>query len=134
MNIGFYAKSIVTIIAAGLGILVAALADNTVSALEYVNIGIALVTAIGVYLIPNLPAGPATVGKTFVAAAGAALAALATVLATTLDFSAVSSSDWLSVLLAAGAAIGVYIIPNEKPTTTNVVYNNSIIGTSKSAR
>lgn len=113
MNIGFYAKSIVTIIAAGLGILVAALADNFVSSLEYVNIGIALVTAIGVYLIPNLPAGPAKVGKTFVAAAGAGLAALATILATTLDFSVVTSSDWLSVLLAAGAAIGVYIVPNE---------------------
>jgi hypothetical protein len=113
MNIGIYAKSIVMIISAGIGILVAALSDNLVSATEYTNIGIAIVTAVGVYLVPNLSAGAAKFAKSIVAFGGAALTALVVVLGNTVGFLDVSSSDWLAVLLAGLAAIGLYIVPNQ---------------------
>lgn len=112
MNIGFYAKSIIMVLAAGVGILTAALSDGVVSATEFVNIAIAIVTAVGVYLIPNLPAGPGKIAKFLVAAVGAGLQALVIVLGDTLGWADVSSSDWLNVLLAALAAVGLYIVPN----------------------
>ena len=129
MNIGAYAKSIVMIIAAGVAILVAALSDNVVSATEGVNVGIAIVTAVGVYLVPNLPAGPARYGKTFVALGGAALTALVAILGGTLGFTDVTASDWLSVALAGLAAIGLYIIPNGPavPTVINVTANSATV-------
>jgi len=112
MNISVYAKAIVMIISAGIAILGSALTDNLVTPIEYVNIAIAMVTAIGVYLIPNLPAGLAKFGKTFVVLAGASLMALAVVLGAALSWGAVTSSDWISVALAGLAAIGVHVIPN----------------------
>lgn len=121
MNISVYAKSIVMIIAAGIAILGSALTDNLVTPIEYVNIAIAMVTAIGVYLIPNLPAGPAKFGKTIVALAGASLMTLAVVLGTALSWGAVTSSDWIAVVLAGLAAIGIYIIPNGAPVNQVVV-------------
>jgi hypothetical protein len=119
MNAGQYAKTITTIIAAGLGILVAALSDDVVSAVEFVNIVIAIVTAVGVYLVPNLPEGPARYLKTIVAFAGAALATLALILGESLGFGDVTSADWLTVLLAGLTVIGVYVIPNVSRGITN---------------
>jgi len=128
MNIGQYAKSIVTVIAAGVGILTAALSDGVVTPVEYVNIAIAIVVAFGVYLVPTLPAGPARIGKTIVAAAGASLSALVIIVAGATGFGAVTTGDWLAVALAGLAAVGVYIVPNitkapvtETPAAT-VVY------------
>lgn len=113
MNIGHYAKSIVMVLAAALGILTSALSDDTVTAIEYVNIAIAVVTAVAAYIIPNLGEGPAKYAKFFVAAGGAALAALATIIGTSLGFGDVTSSQWLLVILAGLAAVGLYIVPNE---------------------
>lgn len=112
MNIGFYAKSIVMVIAAGIGILTAALSDGVVSATEFVNIAIAIVTAVGVYIIPNLEEGAGKIAKFLVAAFGAGLQALVVILGDSLGWTDVSSSDWLNVLLAALAAVGLYIVPN----------------------
>lgn len=120
MNVGFYAKAIVSILAAGLGILTAALSDGKVSPVEFVNVAIAIVTAVGVYLIPNLPDGPARVAKTIVAFSGAVLTALVTVLGNVAGWDGVAASDWLTVLLAGLGAVGVYVIPNETPTKTVV--------------
>lgn len=107
MNPSHYAKSILAIAAAAIGILVAALADNTVTTAELVNVGIAVVTAVGVYLIPNLPAGPARYFKSGVALLGAALTALASFIT-----DGVTTAEWLQIALAALAAIGVYVVPN----------------------
>lgn len=112
MNIGYYAKSIVMVIAAGIGILTAALSDGVVSATEFVNIAIAIVTAVGVYIIPNLEAGVGSIAKFLVAAVGAGLQALIVVLGDNLGWVDVSTSDWLNVLLASLAAVGLYIVPN----------------------
>jgi hypothetical protein len=112
MRIGQYAKAIVLVLAAGLSIFVAASTDNVVSPVEYTNIGLGILTAIGVYLIPNLQAGVAKYAKTFVAFGGAAATALAVIVANAADWNGVTQNDWLGVLLAGLAAIGLFIVPN----------------------
>lgn len=52
---GKYAKGIVAVIGAAIVALQLALEDNSVSNAEWVTIALALVTAVGVYLIPNSP-------------------------------------------------------------------------------
>ncbi len=53
-----YAKSILAVIGAGVLALQAALEDDVVLANEWTTIAIALITAIGVFLIPNKPPDP----------------------------------------------------------------------------
>ncbi len=110
-----YSKSILAIVAAGIAVVVAALSDGTVTPSEMVNVAIAMVTAVGVYLVPNLPSGPAKYFKTGVAILGAALAALVSFIT-----DGVSLSEWLQIALAALAAIGVYVVPNEEPAKLGV--------------
>lgn len=107
MRISTYAKAIVYIITAGLVVLGAALTDDVVSTSEWLNIGIAGVTAVGVYLVPNLGTGVQHYAKGIVAFVGAALAALASFLS-----DGVTSAEWVLVALAALGAIGVVIVPN----------------------
>lgn len=113
LKIGTYAKALLAILAAGLVVLAAAITDDDVSSPELVNVGIAIVTAIGVYLIPNLPEGRGVRGyaKGAVAFLGAALAALASFLS-----DGVTNAEWVLIALAALGAIGVTIVPN---TTAN---------------
>jgi hypothetical protein len=117
MKVSEYAKSIVMVLAAGLGIFTAAISDGVVSPVEWVNIGISLVAAVGVYLIPNLSSGAAAYAKSIVAFGGAALAALALIVANVANFGVVTPSDWLGVVLAGLGAIGLYIVPNSKAVT-----------------
>jgi len=102
-----YTKSLLAIVAAALGILVTGLADDVLTAAELTNVAIAIVTALGVYLVPNLPSGPAAYLKFAVALLGAALVALSSFLD-----GGVSTSEWLQVALAGLTAIGVYVVPN----------------------
>lgn len=102
-----YSKAVLMIIASAVTILVAALSDNVVTVSELVNVAIAIVTAIGVYLVPNLADGAARYLKFGVAIVGAALVALSSALT-----DGVTISEWLQILLAALAAIGVVIVPN----------------------
>lgn len=103
-----YSKSILMIIASAVTVLVAALSDNVVTVPELVNVAIAIVTAVGVYLVPNLDSGLARYFKFIVALIGAALVSLSSVLT-----DGVTSAEWLQILLAALAAIGVVIVPNK---------------------
>jgi hypothetical protein len=121
-NIGAYAKSIVSILAAALAILATALTDGVVTSAEYVNIGIATLTAVGVFLVPNLPDKARGYTKSIVAFGGAALAALITILGASYGFLDVTASDWITVLLAGLGAIGVAIIPNAPaPVATTAI-------------
>jgi hypothetical protein len=128
MRIGQYAKAIVLVLAAGLSIFVAASTDGVVSPVEYTNIGLGILTAVGVYLIPNLKAGVGKYAKTIVAFGGAALTALAVVVATSADWNGVSQNDWLGVLLAGLAAIGLFIVPNSSavPAVSTVNITNEL--------
>lgn len=110
MLVSSYSKSILAVVAAGIAVLIPAIGDNHVDATEFVNVAIAIVTAVGVYFAPNGNGNP--VLKTLVAFVGAALAALVNILGGTLGWAEVSLADWLTVLLSALAAVGVYIVPN----------------------
>jgi hypothetical protein len=126
MTINRYAKTILAIIAAGLGILTAALSDDVVTPAELVNVAIAVVTAVGVYLVPNTPATAARTLKTIVAAGGAALTALSSALT-----DGVTTGEWLQIALAALAAVGVYVVPNQDgptPATHVHVENHTAAG------
>ncbi|WP_439593877.1 hypothetical protein [Microbacterium sp.] len=108
MNIGHYAKSLLYIALAVVGILITALADEVVSIDELVNIAIVGVGAITVYLVPNLPSGVGAYAKVIVTFIVAGLVALQSFLT-----GGITTTEWLQVAVAAFAGIGVYVIPNE---------------------
>ena len=103
-----YAKAIVAIVAALALAFSAALTDAVVTSAEVAGIGIAVLTAVGVYLIPNLPAGPARWLKMIVALIGTGLQALAPLLSE----GSITPAGWLMVLVAALGAVSVGIVPN----------------------
>ena len=113
---GAYAKSFVAIATAVLAVVVTALTDNAVSLMELLGIFVAGVTAIGVYLVPNLPVGVGRYAKLAVAVVGTALQA-AVPLATNGE---VSLTGWLLIALAALGAVSVGIVPNTHPTLAPV--------------
>jgi hypothetical protein len=103
-----YAKAIVYIALTAVAFLVTAVADNVLTVDEVVNLAVLVVGAIGVYWAPNLTDGPRRYTKAGVAFAVAGLVALLSFLN-----DGVTLSEWLQVILAAFAGIGVYIVPNE---------------------
>lgn len=107
-----YAKAIAAIIAAALAVLVTAVTDNLITPLEAVTVAVQIGAAIGVYLVPNLPAGWRRYAKGVVAFAGAGLAALLVVLTGANAWADVTLSDWITVVLAALGGIGVVVVPN----------------------
>lgn len=131
MRVSQYTKSIVMVLAAGLGIFIAANSDGVVTPLEYTNIFIAIAGAVLVYILPNLSSGPAKYTKTIVAFATAAAQAAAVIVAHSADWSGVTSNDWLSILLAGLAAIGLYILPNTTAAPKVTVVNNVVSNNSK---
>lgn len=106
-----YSKAIVAILTAALTVLAAALTDGVVVLDERFGIGLALVNALAVYLVPNLPAGVGRYAKAIVAVVGTALqAAIPLIVNGTLP-----ASSWLLVLIAALGALSVGIVPNRQP-------------------
>lgn len=126
MNISHYAKAIGQIIAAAMIILVSALSDGLISPVEFVNIAIAIVTAAGVYWVPNLEAGLAKYAKAITSMAGAALAALVLILGTGIGLGDVTLADWLTVALAALATLGIGIVPNASSVVDQFLPNVTI--------
>ena len=108
MNISHYAKAIMYIALAAVGVLVTALADDVITIPELVNVGIIAVGAIATYLVPNLPEGPGRYLKGIVAFVVAGLVALQSFLT-----DGVSTAEWLQIFVAAFAGIGVVVVPNE---------------------
>lgn len=103
-----YAKAVVGILTATLLVVATAVTDNRVEDFEIVGIALALVTAVGVYLIPNLASGVGHWAKMIVALLGTGLQAL-------LPFvtdGEVTLAAWLMVVVAALGAVGVGIVPN----------------------
>ena len=103
-----YAKALVAILTAAHAVLVTALDDSIITAVEGAHIGLAVLTAIGVYLVPNLPTGVGRYAKALVAVAGAGLQA-AVPLLTDGD---IAASGWLVIALAVLGAMSVGIVPN----------------------
>lgn len=111
-----YSKAIASLIAAVLGVLVTALADNLIDTNELVNIAIFLLTSIGVYLIPNLPAKTGNALKFWIALLGAGLQALASYMS-----DGVTTSEWLLIAIAVLGVLGVGIVPNTNPALETTV-------------
>lgn len=108
MNISHYAKSLLYIALATVGVLITALTDNVVTIPELVNILIVGVGAVTVYLVPNLPTGAGQFLKTIVAFTVAGLVALQSFLS-----DGITTAEWLQIAVAAFAGVGVFVIPNE---------------------
>lgn len=107
-----YAKALMYIALAAVAFLVTALSDSVLALDEILNLVIVVVGAVGVYLVPNLPAGVGAYAKTIIAFITAGVIALLSFLT-----GGVTITEWLQVILAAFAGIGVYIVPNEEPVT-----------------
>lgn len=103
-----YAKALMYIALAAVAFLVTALSDSVLALDEILNLVVVVAGAFGVYWVPNLPAGAGAYAKTIIAFVTAGVIALLSFLT-----GGVSLTEWMQVLLAAFAGIGVYITPNE---------------------
>lgn len=108
MNISHYGKSIVYIALAAVAFLTTALTDNALSVEEILNLVVVVLGAIGVYWVPNAPENLAKYAKTGVAFLTAAVVAALSFLT-----DGITTSEWLQIVVAAFAAVGVFIVPNE---------------------
>lgn len=107
-----YAKAIVAILFAVLTVFITALSDSVLDPVDLVNVGIAFLSAILVYVVPNIQ--DQTVGtyaKVIIAFLGTALQAILPFVIT----GDVTTQQWLIVLLSAIGALGVGVIPNVNP-------------------
>lgn len=112
-----YAKAIVATLTAVVAVLAAALTDGAVDTVELAHVGLALITALGVYWVPNAPEGLRHYAKAVVAIAGTALQALVPFLIE----GSVTPAQWLMVLLAGLGAIAVGIVPNTEAVRSHYV-------------
>ena len=104
-----YAKALMYIGLTAVGFLATALTDNTLSMEEVLNLAMLVLGAVLVYAVPNMPEGWQAYSKTIIAAATAGIVALLSFLT-----GGVTASEWLQVVVAAFAGVGVFITPNEK--------------------
>jgi hypothetical protein len=53
MKLGPYMKTVVAVLIAGLTVAASAITDDTITSAEWVQVGLACLGALGVYLVPN---------------------------------------------------------------------------------
>jgi len=102
-----YAKALVAVLMAALTT-VQTVATDGISTQDWCSIAVAVLTAVGVYFIPNVPASMAW-AKTLVAMLLAGAQAAVQVTAT----GAITSQGWLTILIAAIGVVSVYTVPNK---------------------
>lgn len=102
-------------IAAILGLLAATLSNGVPTAQEWVNFGIGVLTAAGIWYFPELPSGIASSAKTVAAALGAAATVLETILSPQIGFGAIKPVQWIEVGIAVVTVFVVHFWPNEVP-------------------
>lgn len=99
----FFAMVVATVLSA---VMAALVGDSVISPQEWVNIAILGVGALGVFAAPNVP------GARYTKSILAVLAAGLTVLASTI-IGGVSTVEWIQIVLAGLAAVGVYAVKNQ---------------------
>ena len=130
-SIGEYAKALLHIGIVVLTVLAVYLKSGPITATEYVNLAILLVTSIGVYWTGLLPdAKFQSILKVAVAGLGAGLAALNTFV---IPGAVINTGAIITIVLAGLAAVGVGVIPNTAPTPTKpgnggMTLNNTFVG------
>lgn len=106
-----YLKAFAAVVATGLSAIIAALTgDGTIGSTEWINVAIAAVGAASVFAAPNVP------GANYTKAILAVLMAVLTLLVN-LIVDGVTVSEWLQLVIAALAAVGVYGVRNRRPAT-----------------
>lgn len=105
-----YAKSLLAVLVTAITAIVAAMTDNVISDVEWINVGIAATGAAAVFAAPNVPGAKYTKGIL------AILAAVLTFFVSAVT-DGVSTAEWLQALVIAAGAVGVIAVPN-RPTTT----------------
>lgn len=105
-----FAKALVAVLMAAL-VSFQTLATDGVSVQDWASIAVAVLTAVGVYLIPNVPASLSW-AKTAVAMLLAGAQAAVQVTAT----GGIDGQGWLTILIAAIGVISVYVVPNKTAT------------------
>jgi hypothetical protein len=110
-----YAKALVAVLMAAL-ISFQSLATDGVSVQDWASIAVAVLTAVGVYLIPNVPASLSW-AKTAVAMllAGAQAAVQVT------TAGGITGAGWLTIGIAAIGVVSVYVMPNRATVARPVV-------------
>lgn len=106
-----YLKFIAAVVGAILMTLSSAVTDGHVDKYEWVQVAIAVTTAIGVWMVANLPSF--TYGKTLIAAVLVLLNGIVADLT-----SGISASEWLNLAIAVLTALGVMVVPNRPAVTT----------------
>lgn len=100
-----YGKPVLQVLATLAMLIVAALTgDNHISGVETLNIANGTLTAVGVWWFPNLTGG---VGK--YAKFGAAFLSAVFMLATNLIAEGITISEWLQLVIAGLAAVGIIV-------------------------
>lgn len=118
MNTSHYGKAITYIALAAVTFLVTALSDNVLTGEEILNLVIVVLGAVGVYAVPNIPESFAKYAKT-----GVAFLTAGVIAALSFWTGGIVATEWLQIVLAAFAAVGVYIVPNGPATATPAVTN-----------
>lgn len=108
-----WAKAIVAAIGAGIMVLASSITDDIVTNPEKVQIAVAAVTSISVWLTANLGVPYWNASKTIVAGLLAGLNAVAGYLA---NADTLTNAMWLNVLISVGVAVGVWVFPNSPST------------------
>ncbi|SDG21252.1 hypothetical protein [Microbacterium sp. 77mftsu3.1] len=112
-----YAKSIVYIALTAVMFLVTALSDDALSVEELLNLAVAVIGAVVVYLVPNFSTAVGKYAKTIATAATAGI-----LLAISFLTDGISLVEWMQIGIASLAAIGVYIVPNETRVLSTTAY------------
>ena len=100
------AKALVAVLMAAL-VSFQSLASDGVSVQDWASIAVAVLTAVGVYVIPNVPA--LTWAKTVVAMLLAGAQAAVQVAAD----GRINGQGWLTIAIAAIGVVSVYVVPNK---------------------
>jgi hypothetical protein len=108
-----YGKVLLQILAAIAMALIGFLDDNFLDTVELINTVLVALTAVGVWLVPNLTGGAAKYAKMGVAALTAGFTVLITAVSAGVDM-----TEWFQVLVAVLGAIGIVVpgAPQHNPT------------------
>jgi hypothetical protein len=108
-----YAKAaLAVLVTVVLSITTAMVGDNPLTPVQWINVAISGISAIGVYYTPNVRG--ALYAKTIIAVLLAVLAFVATVVVPCTAFSSchIATRDILQMIIIGAGALGVFAVPN----------------------
>jgi hypothetical protein len=116
-----HAKSLIYVFLAAVAFLATAASDDALTNEEVLNLTVVVLGAVLVYWVPNLKAG---VGRWLKMIIAFAIAGIVAGLSFLTD--GVTPSEWMQIILAAFAGVGVYITPNEPAPSASASYQHMV--------